>query len=68
MVAGEAHTFFVEEGTVMLDGEKILTVHKREVTLTLDCDGPLVLDVATVLSLARKRKLFFNNGAESDPK
>ncbi|MEA1881746.1 MAG: NAD(+)/NADH kinase [Candidatus Marinimicrobia bacterium] len=61
MEDGESRSVFVEQGTLLTDGEKILSLHQKPVTITLDSEGPLVVDVHTTLSLAREMNFFVGN-------
>jgi predicted polyphosphate/ATP-dependent NAD kinase len=58
LAAGRSHTVEVERGTVAVDGEREIEFGPATpVTVTLAPDGPLVLDVRTVLAAAAQRRL-----------
>jgi predicted polyphosphate/ATP-dependent NAD kinase len=62
LVAGRPHSIGVERGTVAVDGEREIEFGPATpVTVTLEPDGPRVLDVRTVLAAAAQRRLLIDN-------
>lgn len=47
---GEPQTCFVEEGTLLADGERVRQLRRQSVAITLSHEGPWVLDVPKALA------------------
>ena len=52
-------TIYIKQGSLWADGDKVKVIKDDYITVSVTKDGPLLLNISAVLSLAAEKGLFY---------